>query len=54
MTSMQLNRVSFEEFVGMVEPRLRHALSPRWGETVAVTRPLKRWRTAGSIGLMLG
>jgi len=26
MTSMQLNRVSFEEFVGMVEPRLRYAL----------------------------
>jgi DNA-directed RNA polymerase specialized sigma24 family protein len=26
MTSMQLNSVSFEEFVGRVEPRLRHAL----------------------------
>lgn len=26
MTSMQLSEVSFEEFVGMAEPRLRHAL----------------------------
>lgn len=32
MTSMQLNSVSFEEFVGRVEPRLRHALVAATGQ----------------------
>ena len=33
MTSMQLSEVSFEEFVVMAEPRLRHALiaAVGWG-----------------------